>query len=129
MNIENFFNELTDSKLRTLSCAECKHRTSISRSQKKIFCDVINEYVKNNTSERCRYYQSYRDKSGELYRGHMIRQYQQKEYLTEKQWNKKGYILKNDAEGILMYASEVSAKKYPESLIRYYTEEEVEKIK
>lgn len=127
MNKEDFIKELTDTKLRTLSCAECKHKTSINHSQKQIFCDLINNYVPNNTSERCRYYQPYMDKTEKLYRGHLIKQYQQKEYLTEKQWNKKGFRIKENAEGTLMYASEVSAKKYPESLIRYYTEEEVEK--
>lgn len=126
MNIQDFINELSAYDIRTLSCTECKHKTASDNSHKKIFCDICNDYVQNNTSKRCKFYKPYLDKSEHLIRGYKIRQFQTQEYLTENQWNKKGFRLKDTAKGTLMYASEVSAKKYPENLIRYYTKEEVE---
>lgn len=124
--MNDYKERLSKEKLRTISCSECKHKTAINQAKQQVFCDIFDNYVPKNTSEYCNDYQPYLDKSERLVRGYKIKQYQIKEYLTENQWLKKGYKVKKEAKGTLMYASEVSAKKYPDSLLTYYTKEEVE---
>ena len=128
MTLDEFTSNMAKEKLRTASCTECRHKTSVKNDIRQVYCDICEEYISNKTSERCIYYQCYKDKSDIVINGHKVKQYQTKEYMTINQWKKAGYKIKRNAQGVLMYSSEVSAKKYPDNLITYYSREEVEKI-
>ena len=109
---------------RTINCDLCYHATSYRKQRQDVFCDQFELYEHIASAHRCPLFQlapGIVDK----FNGYPIRNMTDGLYLTEKQWNKEGYILKDTATGTKMYASLKAAKISKDNLTVYYSEDEV----